>query len=133
MRIRLATTAATNLPYGTKVISKLLGGDYFDFPKSVYLIQDILKICTKPDDIVLDFFAGSGTTGDAIMQLNTEDGGQRKFILVQWDEPIKRNTEAYKFCKENDLEPVISSICIERLNRAGEKIKKEWEEKNKQG
>ena len=84
---------------------------------------------TQKNDLILDFFAGSGTTGDAIMQLNQEDGGTRKFILVQWDEAIKENTEAYKFCVENNFEPVISSITIERLNRAGDKIVKENESK----
>jgi len=65
------------------------------------------------------------------MQLNAEDGGNRKFILCQIDEPIKEDKPAYKFCLENNLPPVISSITIERLKRAGEKIKKEIEEENK--
>ncbi len=84
------------------------------------------------NDIILDFFAGSGTTGDSVMQLNAEDGGNRKFILCQIDEPIdpKKDKAAYDFCIENNLPPVISSITIERLNRAGEKIKKEIEEEN---
>ncbi len=104
--------------------------EIFDTPKPVILMRDLLIIVTKKDDIVLDFFAGSGTTGDAVMQLNAEDGGKRKFILVQWDERIAENKEAYKFCTENNLEPFISSITIERLNRAGEKIKAEQQAKN---
>ena len=61
------------------------------------------------------------------MQLNAEDGGNRKFILCQIDEPIKKDKPAYQFCVENNLPPIISSITIERLKRAGEKISKEFE------
>lgn len=80
---------------------------------------------TTPD-IVLDFFAGSGTTAHAVMELNAEDNGNRKFILVQIDEPINesKNKTAYDFCK-NELKsknPVISDITIERVKRAGAKI-----------
>ena len=98
--------------------------DYFPYPKPVKLIKRIIEIGLS-NEFILDFFAGSGTTGDAVMQLNAEDGGNRKFILVQCDEKIKDEKEfktAYDFCIENKLEPVISSITIERLNRAGEKI-----------
>jgi len=94
-------------------------------PKPIFLLYKLIQIGTNNNDIVLDFFAGSGTTGDAVMQLNAEDGGKRKFILVQWDEKIKNEEKyksAYDFCVNNNLEPVISSITIERLNRAGEKI-----------
>ena len=113
--------------HGTNVVSKLLGGNYFDYPKSIYVVLDTLKLTTNNNDLILDFFAGSGTTGDAVMQLNAEDGGKRKYILVQLDEKIdeKKNKEAYNFCKENKFQPLISSICIERLNRAGEKLKQE--------
>ena len=64
------------------------------------------------------------------MELNKEDGGNRKYILCQIDEPIKKDKPAYKFCIENNLDTVISSITIERLRRAGEKIVKETEETN---
>lgn len=101
----------------------------FDFPKPSSLVKYLANM-TQEDAIILDFFAGSGTTGHAVMQLNAEDGGNRKFILVQIDEPIKEDKPAYKFCIENNLPPVISSITIERLRRAGEKIKKEIEEAN---
>jgi len=116
---------------GTKEIQELIGVGIFDFPKPVDLIKTCLKIATYENDIILDFFAGSGTTGHAVMQLNAEDGGNRKFILCQIEEPIKEDKPAYKFCKENNLPPVISSITIERLRRAGEKIKKEIKEENK--
>jgi len=102
----------------------------FDNPKPKRLINYLISIVLRNSDIILDFFAGSGTTGHAVMQLNAEDGGNRKFILVQIDEPIKEDKPAYNFCIENNLPPVISSITIERLKRAGEKIKKEIEEEN---
>ncbi|MDL0108158.1 site-specific DNA-methyltransferase, partial [Campylobacter felis] len=80
-------------------------------------------------DIVLDFFAGSGTTAQAVMELNKEDGGNRKFILVQLDEPIdeKKSKTAYDFCKNTlkSQNPVISDITIERVKRAAAKIAKQ--------
>jgi len=118
---------------GVDDLEQLKLNDYFDFPKPVSLIKEAILGATikSKNSIVLDFFAGSGTTGQAVMQLNAEDGGNRKFILVQIDEPIKEDKPAYKFCIENNLQPVISSITIERLRRAGEKIKKEIEDENK--
>ena len=105
-------------------------GAMFDYAKPTSLVKYLASFLTFDDDIILDFFAGSGTTGHAVMQLNTEDGGNRKFILCQIDEPIKENKPAYQFCRDNNLPPVISSITIERLKRAGEKIAKEIEEVN---
>jgi len=67
--------------HGTLLLEKILGKNIFDYPKSLYLLVDILKLTTKQDSIVLDFFAGSGTTGHAVLELNKEDGGSRKFIL----------------------------------------------------
>jgi len=116
---------------GANELQELLSGNYFDNPKPVSLIKFLLSLLLKNDNIVLDFFAGSGTTGHAVMQLNAEDGGKRKFILCQIDEKIKEDKPAYKFCIENNLPPVISSIMIERLKRAGEKIAKEIEAENK--
>jgi len=110
---------------GSKEIEELLNTENLGAdirPKPSDLIVKLLQIGTEENDIILDFFAGSGTTGHAIMQLNAEDGGNRKFILCQIDEPIKEDKPAYKFCIENNLPPVISSITIERLKRAGEKI-----------
>lgn len=117
---------------GVDDLEQLNLNDYFDFPKPVSLVKEAILGATikRKNSIVLDFFAGSGTTGHAVMQLNSEDGGNRKFILVQIDEPIKEDKPAYKFCIDNNLPPVISSITIERLKRAGEKIKKEIEEHN---
>ena len=68
--------------YGNNYLSSILGGKKFDFPKSIYAVIDCLKVAnTKKDSIILDFFAGSGTTGQAVMELNKEDGGNRKFIV----------------------------------------------------
>lgn len=105
------------------------GNTYFTNPKPLGLIQYFLKTIDNDSIKVLDFFAGSGTTGQAVMELN-KDGGKRKFILCQIDEPIKEDKPAYKFCIENNLPPVISSITIERLKRAGEKIVEEVESEN---
>lgn len=96
----------------------------FETVKPINLIKEIISfIELNQNDLILDFFAGSGTTAHAVMQLNAEDGGNRKFILCQIDELIKADKPAYKFCMDNHLPPVISSITIERVNRAGEKIK----------
>lgn len=113
---------------GKSDVSKLFDVNVFDNPKPVKLIYHLLNISTKNNDIILDFFAGSGTTGHAVMQLNAEDGGNRKFILCQIDEPIKKDKPAYGFCQENHLPTAISSITIERLKRAGEKINTELKE-----
>ena len=112
---------------GTNDLKNVFGFHVFSNPKSVSMLKDIFFIFTGKDAIVLDFFSGSGTTAEAVMRLNAEDGGNRKFILAQWDETIdkKSSSEAYKFCIDNQFKPVISSITIERVKRAGEKIKKE--------
>lgn len=105
-------------------LNKLFDNKVFDYPKPYQLIKYLLNLLVDSNDTILDFFAGSGTTGDAVMQLNAEDGGNRKFILVQLDAPLdpKKSEVAHKFCADNNLDPVISSITIERLNRAGDKI-----------
>jgi len=117
----------------SNTIKELFDGieELFDNPKPIELIKEIVDFSTSNNDIILDFFAGSGTTGHAVMQLNAKDGGDRKFILCQIDEPIKEDKPAYKFCVDNKLPPVISSITIERLKRAGEKIAKDIEAENK--
>lgn len=109
----------------------MFGSKVFDFSKPVSLIKYLINFLVNDDDIILDFFAGSGTTGHAVMELN-KDGGNRRYILCQIDEPIDpaKKKEAYDFCLANNLEPVISSITIERLKRAGEKIVKDVENEN---
>ncbi len=116
---------------GNDDFSRLFEGNtYFTNPKPLGLIQYFLRIIDNDSIKILDFFAGSGTTGHAVMQLNAEDGGNRKFILCQTDEPIKEDKPAYKFCIDNNLPPVISRITIERLKRAGEKIATDIEAEN---
>ena len=116
---------------GTKEVKNIFDDTIvFSFPKPSILLKYLFSSATNENDLILDFFAGSGTTGHAVMQLNAEDGGNRKFILCQIDEHIKKDKPAYKFCVENKLPPVISSITIERLKRAGEKIAKEIEAQN---
>jgi len=116
---------------GTSLLKNLFNKKLFDNPKPIELIKDFAVLGINPNDIILDFFAGSGTTAHAVMQLNAEDGGNRKFILVQLDEKIdpKKSKTVHDFCIENKFEPVISSITIERVNRAGEKIKEELKSK----
>jgi adenine-specific DNA-methyltransferase len=113
-------------------LEHLLGQRVFDFPKSIKLIKNLLIINNDNDSIILDFFAGSGTTAHAVMQLNAEDGGNRKFILVQIPEPIdpKTNKSAYDFVK-NDLNatPTIFEITKERLIRASKQIATTLKEK----
>ncbi|MBA5249918.1 MAG: site-specific DNA-methyltransferase [Gammaproteobacteria bacterium] len=118
---------------GTSEVKNLLNNRVFNNPKPVNLLKDFIQLSVNDSDTILDFFAGSGTTADAVMQLNAEDGGNRKFILVQLDEPIdqKKSAEAHKFCTDNNFQPVISSITLERLNRAGEKIKTDFEQNQK--
>jgi hypothetical protein len=94
------------------------GKKVFDFTKSSNLIKDCISLAnTQPNDLILDFFSGSGTTAHAVMQLNAEDGGNRKFILVQLDEATPENSEARKAGYAT-----IPEIARERIRRAGEKI-----------
>lgn len=98
---------------------KLMGGKYFDNPKNVNLLLRCLKMITKfdKDAIVLDFFSGSATTAHAVMRFNAEDGGDRKFIMVQLPEKIGEKSEAYKAGYNN-----ICEIGKERIRRAAKKI-----------
>lgn len=106
--------------YGTKVISDLLPNSNFSFPKSLWTVYDTLFAGTIYDKeaLILDFFSGSATTAHAVMQLNAEDGGHRKFIMVQLPEVCDEKSEAYKAGYKN-----ICEIGKERIRRAGEKIK----------
>lgn len=92
----------------------------FDFPKPVGFLKKAISIGTTNDSIILDFFSGSATTAHAIMQLNSEDGGKRKFILVQIPEETNEETEAYKAGYKN-----ICEIGKERIRRAGQQILKQ--------
>ncbi len=82
------------IQYGTKVLNDIFAGEkVFGFPKSIYAVEDVLKLMTSGQDIVLDFFSGSGTTGHATLMLNSEDGGNRKFILVEQMDYIENVTK----------------------------------------
>lgn len=107
---------------GTKEIRQLFGGKTFSYPKTVSLIKFLIDITTKTDRkaIVLDFFSGSATTAHAIMQLNADDDGNRKYIMVQLPEETGRNSET---CKAGYK--TICDIGEERIRRAGKKIKEE--------
>ena len=112
--------------YGTSrqaaaMIKELFDGvQVFDTPKPYELIKRMLEIASNADSLILDFFSGSATTAHAVMQLNAEDGGHRKFIMVQLPEPCDEQSEAYKAGYKN-----ICEIGKERIRRAGEKIKVE--------
>lgn len=104
-------------------LDKLLDGRFFDFPKPPNLIKHLVNFCAEKNDLILDFFAGSGTTGQAVTELNQEDGGTRKYILVQLPESTDEKSEAYKAGYKK-----ISDITIERNLRVVEKIIKEKKE-----
>ena len=116
---------------GTELIKKIFASKVFSNPKPLDLIKDIIKISTNNNDIILDFFAGSGTTAHAVMAQNLADNGNRKFILVQLDESIdeKKSKTAFDFCK-NELKseiPNISDITIERVKRAKKTLNSQME------
>lgn len=109
---------------GTTEVQNLFGARYFESPKNVRLMNYLGQIGTDKESVVLDFFAGSGSTAHSIMQLNAEDGGNRKHIQVQLPEPADEKSEAYKAGYRK-----ISDIARERINRAGEKIKTDFADK----
>ncbi|WP_201328884.1 site-specific DNA-methyltransferase [Thermotomaculum hydrothermale] len=100
--------------HGTNLLKKILGENLFEYPKSLYLLEDILKITSKKNSIILDFFAGSGTTGHAVLELNKEDGGNRKFILVT-----------------NNENNICTDVCyprIEKVIKGYKNLRGEWVE-----
>lgn len=108
---------------GTRELQDLLGLGIFDFPKPLTLLKFFESIGLGTDSIILDFFSGSATTAHAVMNLNAEDGGNRRFILVQLPETTPVDSEARKAGYEN-----ICEIGKERIRRAGEKVKAECED-----
>lgn len=104
----------------TTELKSLFDESIFSYPKPVLFINKIIKYADTNDSIILDFFSGSATTAHAVMQLNAEDGGKRKFIMVQLQEECAENSEAYKAGYKN-----ICEIGKERIRRAGKKIKEE--------
>ncbi len=105
---------------GTREITNLFNGKIFSFPKPSSLISFFCKICNDKDALILDFFSGSATTAHAVMKLNAEDGGKRKFIMVQLPEVTDEKSEARKAGYAN-----ICEIGKERIRRAGKKIREE--------
>ena len=102
---------------GTREVANIVGKGLFDFPKPLSLIKRVIEIGASDDSIILDFFSGSATTAHAVMQLNAEDGGNRKFIMVQLPEETDEKSEAYKAGYKN-----ICEIGKERIRRAGKNI-----------
>lgn len=122
-RVAVSTKLPDNIGMsqdGTKEITSLLEAKVFNFPKPSALIKYLLSTSTENGDFILDFFSGSATTAHAAMQLNAEDGGNRKFIMVQLPEETDKKSEAYKAGYKT-----ICEIGKERIRRAGKKIKEE--------
>lgn len=110
----------TNISNGDSEVQKIFDNHkYFDYPKSVALLRTLIGF-SNSDSIILDFFSGSATTAHAVMKLNAEDRGNRKFIMVQLPEKTDEKSEAYKAGYKN-----ICEIGKERIRRAGKKIKEE--------
>ena len=109
---------------GSIECSELLGNNVFSYPKPSALVKYFLNIASNKNSIILDFFSGSATTAHAVMQLNAEDGGNRKFIMVQLPEKCDEKSEAYKAGYKN-----ICEIGKERIRRAGKKILAEQQNK----
>lgn len=111
----------------TKRLRNLMGGDYFDFPKDETVLQEIVEMLTSGDDIVVDFFAGSGTTGHAVMAQNVADGGNRRYVLVQLPELLELDNKdqkvAAEFCDQLGKPFTIAELTKERLRRAGAKVR----------
>lgn len=108
---------------GTKEITNLFSGKIFPFPKPTSLVKFLCKICTGKDDIILDFFSGSSTTAQSVMELNYEDNANRKFIMIQLSELLDKSSEAHKLGYIN-----LCQLGKERIRRAGDKIKSEHPE-----
>lgn len=122
-RVAVSTKLPDNIGMsqdGTKEITDLFKSKIFNFPKPSSLIKFLASIHSSVDSIILDFFSGSSTTAHAVMQLNSEDGGKRKFIMVQLPELTDEKSEAYKAGYKN-----ICEIGKERIRRAAKKIKEE--------
>lgn len=118
---------AGNTDDGTRDLRELFDAKVFDNPKPIQLVQRIIEHGCQADSIILDFFAGSGTTGHAVMAKNATDGGQRRFILVQLPEPIDPTNKDQKlaadFCEANNIRRNIAELSKERLRRAGKKLR----------
>ena len=114
---------------GTAEVEEILSGKIASFPKPVGLIQTFIEVGTNSDDVILDFFAGSGTTGHAVMAKNCIDGGNRRYVLIQLPEPLnpedKDQNVAAKYCDQLGKPRTLAELTKERLRRAGKKIREE--------
>jgi adenine-specific DNA-methyltransferase len=114
---------------GTREANVLLGPSVFSFPKPVNLLKLLVEQATTEEHVILDFFAGSGTTGHAVMAQNATDGGNRRYILVQLPEPLspanRDQKTAADFCDQHGKPRTIAELTKERLRRVGAKIKDE--------
>jgi len=109
----------TNISNGDTEVQKLFGGKkYFDYPKSIDLIKTLIGAISDSDSIIMDFFSGSGTTAHAVMELNAEDDGNRKFIMVQIADELDSKSVAYK-----DGFRTLCDIGEERIRKAGSVVK----------
>jgi len=106
----------------TEEIRDLFGKDLMSYPKPTGLLKFLTRAVTSNDDLVVDFFAGSATTADAVMRLNKEDGGRRRYIMIQLPEPCDESSEAFKYGLST-----IAEVGKERIRRAGKKILEEWQ------
>lgn len=102
----------------SKRLRTLMDGDLFDFPKDELVLQEVVEMLTGPNDIVLDFFAGSSTTAHSVMLQNATDGGNRRFIMVQLNEAASEDSAAYQAGFKT-----IPAVSRERIRRAGKKVK----------
>ena len=118
----------------TRDLQKLMNTKVFDTPKPIKLIERMLELFVYYDKqaIVLDYFSGSSTTAHAVMNFNNKDNGNRKFIMVQLDEPIDANKQkdAYQFCIDNGFKTNIAEISKERIRRAGKMIVEDNQDKD---
>ena len=105
--------------HGTNLLKKLLGKNLFEYPKSLYLVQDIIKITAKKNSTILDFFAGSGTTAHSVLELNKEDGGNRKFILCTNNENNNGNGSG----------GIMDEVCYPRIKKVLDEMDKEAKSK----
>ena len=121
---------STDLGYtlnGTREVREILDGNFFPFPKPVAIVKELIKQGTEfeEEQIILDFFAGSGSTAQALLELNKEDGGNRRYILAQIPEKMDEDSEAFKAGYKT-----IADICKERIRRVITKLKKDIEKKS---
>jgi adenine-specific DNA-methyltransferase len=118
---------AGNTDIGGNEVKELLGKKYFDFPKPTLLMKRVLEHGSNPDCIVMDFFSGSSSMADAVMQLNAQDGGSRRFLMVQLPEKCRSDFDA-----KSDGYNTICDIALARIKAAGRKIAAEVEESSRQ-